>query len=249
MIRPTFELIFTILQRYPSVAAGSCTFAIAFALVAGNAFYSQSGRHPDPLWATRDATTTQSVGGVPRVRPVKTRIVKAKRIPVPASREGALTVKPAPLIAEVQEALIASGDYDGAVDGLYGPMTRAAILRFQKKIGLPETGEASADLLNRIRLKAPKASAARPADPLSGLIEKEIAGIPAAPDIDTATVEKVQRGLTNSGMSDLTVDGIFGAETRSAIAEYQRRNKLEVTGKPDRALLDHLVKIGALSKG
>lgn len=44
------------------------------------------------------------------------------------------------VVARVQEALAAAGHYDGAVDGAYGPKTRAAIAAFQAERGLPQTG-------------------------------------------------------------------------------------------------------------
>ena len=82
MANSIMDRFFSVLQNNPSVAAGGCTFAIAFALVAGNAFYAQSGAHPDPIWATRDMTTTQSV---PNVRPVQTSRIQPKKTPVPTS--------------------------------------------------------------------------------------------------------------------------------------------------------------------
>jgi peptidoglycan hydrolase-like protein with peptidoglycan-binding domain len=41
---------------------------------------------------------------------------------------------------QVQEALHRRGYYDGPIDGILGPLTRAAILRFQDSIGEKGTG-------------------------------------------------------------------------------------------------------------
>ena len=49
-------------------------------------------------------------------------------------------------IAEIQQALKDRGYYEGDVDGIAGPMTRAAISRFQADTGLPQTGLPSASL-------------------------------------------------------------------------------------------------------
>lgn len=56
----------------------------------------------------------------------------------------------APDIAEIQEGLSALGYYDGPVDGIAGPMTRAAISKFQGDNGLPATGLPSRSLRQRL---------------------------------------------------------------------------------------------------
>jgi len=44
------------------------------------------------------------------------------------------------VLRRAQERLRAKGHYDGAIDGKFGPNTRAALTAFQKAGGLPETG-------------------------------------------------------------------------------------------------------------
>ena len=102
---------FAALQNNPSLAAGSCTFAVAFALVAGNAFYAQSGNHPDPIWATRDATVTRSVS--PEVRSVKVSAVAPKSIPIPQKSGNVASAAPAKseLVADIQAALMKIGGW------------------------------------------------------------------------------------------------------------------------------------------
>ena len=50
------------------------------------------------------------------------------------------------LVLVLQEGLFTLGYYDGAIDGLPGPATRAAVEAFQRDNGLPVTGQVSADL-------------------------------------------------------------------------------------------------------
>ena len=45
---------------------------------------------------------------------------------------------------QVQEALHRLGYYDGPVDGIFGPLTRAATRRFQDSIGEKSTGHLTA---------------------------------------------------------------------------------------------------------
>jgi hypothetical protein len=48
---------------------------------------------------------------------------------------------PGQIIASVQQELQRLGYYQGELDGTYGPMTRRALLEFQRQNGLPVTGE------------------------------------------------------------------------------------------------------------
>ena len=56
----------------------------------------------------------------------------------------------APDVAAIQEGLSSLGYYDGPIDGIAGPMTRAAIGRFQSDNGLPATGLPSRSLRQRL---------------------------------------------------------------------------------------------------
>lgn len=47
---------------------------------------------------------------------------------------------PAELTSSVQAELARLGYYFGAIDGTYGPLTRSALLRYQRSVGIAETG-------------------------------------------------------------------------------------------------------------
>jgi peptidoglycan hydrolase-like protein with peptidoglycan-binding domain len=60
---------------------------------------------------------------------------------------------------QIQTALRRLGYDPGAVDGVFGPQTRAAIRRFQQAIGAEPTGVITADEASRlVSAQAPAAS-------------------------------------------------------------------------------------------
>lgn len=248
------EPVINLIARNPSAAAGSCTFALAFALVASNAFFSQPGSHPDPIWSTRDAFVTQSVTpSQPEIRVVQTTQVRPRVAPVPEARPGTATAPVAsPLLTSLQQALTATGDYSGEIDGLIGPRTRSAISAFQKRTGLTQTGEPSEELLRLALQASPPARteaagvSASGTDPLGSIIASQA---PNAAGFDARMVTLVQRGLANSGIGEIEIDGIYGSQTRQAIEAFQRRHSLEVTGIPDAGLIEKMIDLGALSSG
>jgi peptidoglycan hydrolase-like protein with peptidoglycan-binding domain len=50
----------------------------------------------------------------------------------------------------VQTALVRLGYYDGKVDGIFGPDSRAAIRRFQHELGADMTGRLTATQASRL---------------------------------------------------------------------------------------------------
>lgn len=123
-------------------------------------------------------------------------------------------------VVGIQEELIELGYRPGAVDGIMGPRTRAAIRAYQRTADLKVTGRASKELLDHMKFASPKAYAQQPSsDPL---------------------VAEVQRELAERGYYQTTVDGIIGPATRAAIGAYQSDAGLPVDGRISQSLLDSL---------
>lgn len=298
--------------RHPRLLVGVSTFAVVFGSIAANALWYQPGNHPSPLLATRDPQDPNGIAGYRPARRSEPDTVTTFRIaredaaepapaavpaPVapPAVEEAAATpqpdLSPQELIAEVQRQLARRGLYQGVADGLVGPQTTAAILFFQEAEDLPQTGEATPDLLATLR-EAPAATvetasaspvaplpieavavpAARPAEDVSAVVEDPVAAAirssersrkPAdksadkqapspsrdlGPDIAASAtlVIQIQRGLSNIAYSDITVDGVAGAQTKAAIRRFEKHYRLPETGEPNEMVLKKLKSIGAL---
>ena len=129
-----------------------------------------------------------------------------------------------PLVCTLQRALARSGE-PLAVDGGYGPETRAAVRRAQRRLGLRPTGVADSVLRARLR-----ASRETPATPTGALL---------AVGAEGTVVRRLQVALRRQGFS-VALDGAFGPRTQRAVARFQRREGLAVNGAADIGLLRRL---------
>ncbi|EDQ33744.2 putative peptidoglycan binding domain protein [Hoeflea phototrophica DFL-43] len=59
-------------------------------------------------------------------------------------------------------------------------------------------------------------------------------------------VRQIQSGLSNIAYADITVDGVAGTQTKSAIRAFEKHYRLPVTGEPNQTVLNKLLEIGAL---
>lgn len=58
------------------------------------------------------------------------------------------------IVIQVQTALFAYGYYDGTIDGVIGPQSKAALSEMQSQYGLPITGTINPDVLNALGITA-----------------------------------------------------------------------------------------------
>jgi len=133
-------------------------------------------------------------------------------------------------IRKVQETLNARGYKAGPVNGKLDESTQSALRAFQKSENIAVTGNLNPRTLQHLGIEDTSASAGssqRGAEPSS------------------ATIREVQRQLASRGYSPGKADGKLGRSTRSALTEFQRKENLPVTGRPDSATLSALgVKTG-----
>jgi peptidoglycan hydrolase-like protein with peptidoglycan-binding domain len=171
------------------------------------------------------------------------------------------------LVMSIQKELTRRGLYDGPADGKTGPKTSAAILRFEKQAGRAETGAASETLLaalQKVPAKARTQTAARPVerpyetakagkgelDPVAAAIRNAEVDPQFIPKVDipasSELVMNIQKGLSNLAYSDVSVDGVAGEQTRSAIRHFEKHYRLPETGQPSDKVLKKMKEIGAL---
>lgn len=123
------------------------------------------------------------------------------------------------LVARVQSRLAELGHDPGPVDGLYGPLTRAAVAGFQETAGLDADGQITLTMLNALTM--------------AGAADEE----PAPSDL----VAEAQLLLGELGFEAGPSDGIAGEQTEAAVRAYQRVVGLAEDGRINEALVAHLI--------
>jgi Peptidase family M23/Putative peptidoglycan binding domain len=111
-----------------------------------------------------------------------------------------------PAVAALQVTLRHHRVYQGPVDGVVGPRTTAAVVRFQRRHGLAPDG-----------VVGPKTRRA------FGRFARHVLGSrPLAPGMAGWDVAELQFALAWHGFPNATIDGGFGGHTERALVKFQR---------------------------
>jgi peptidoglycan hydrolase-like protein with peptidoglycan-binding domain len=117
-------------------------------------------------------------------------------------------------VRRLQRRLELAGEQPGPLDGLFGPRTEAAVVRFQLLAGLVPDGIAGP--LTHAALR----KAARTLRPGAGYAAAH----------GSARVRSLQRALRLAGSHPGPVDGRFGPRTEAAVLRFQRVHGLATDG-------------------
>lgn len=257
-----------LIARHPGVTGGCAAFAVIFSFISANALWYQPGSHPSPIFRTRDEDHPNAFAGYRPAQNVEPANVTTFRIERPEEETTAsvgTAVSASAVVIDVQQELARRGLYSGVADGKIGPRTSAAVLAFEIKTGMEQTGEPSEELLAALRSDATgsavlprerpleKTVSADAVDPIAAAIrdaEKSPQTLPAAlrglTAGDAALVMKIQKGLSNIAYANVNVDGVAGQQTRAAIRHFEKHYRLPETGEPNERVLKKLQQIGAL---
>jgi hypothetical protein len=139
---------------------------------------------------------------------------------VPGAASGAGNVN----VAALQVALRARSQYGGTIDGYEGPATRAAVVRFQRRVGLPADG-----------IAGPRTRRA-----LGRLGRHRLGSRSIGPGAVGWDVSALQFRLAWHGFPSGNFDGAFGPHLSAALSRYQRWAGLPVVGVAGPATLASL---------
>ncbi len=213
-------------SRHPRLIGGVASFAVAFGFVAANALWYQPGRHPSPIFRTRDASDFNALAGVARnpmleQDPANTTTFKIERAPAEgeavateaAAVERAETLPPSgdldgdgvsELAVAVQAELARRGLYAGDPDGVIGPQTEAAIALFQKSVGMEPNGLVSDELLAALRVDNSATAAVPKQRPPTDVSSQDAAKDPVAAAIRSAEKAVVTAPARSAAKPDKT---------------------------------------------
>ncbi|TGE33389.1 peptidoglycan-binding protein [Desulfosporosinus sp. Sb-LF] len=123
--------------------------------------------------------------------------------PCPVLREGSS----GPAVRNLQHHLIAAGFNPGKIDGIFGPMTRAAVIAFQGSMNLVQDGIVGIKTWTALGVNC------------------HIPPVNHCPTLAIGSsgpaVVKLQGLLKTRGFYTGNVDGIFGPITRAAVISFQ----------------------------
>jgi peptidoglycan hydrolase-like protein with peptidoglycan-binding domain/DNA invertase Pin-like site-specific DNA recombinase len=133
-------------------------------------------------------------------------------------------------VRALQRGLRSLGWRPGPVDGLFGPRTQSAVMRFQQAAGLVADGIVGSQTRQAIRL-------ARKHVLRRGAGYAQAGGSPR--------VCRLQQELRRRGLRPGPVDGRFGPRTEAAVARLQRAVRLPADGVVDTSTRRVLARVGS----
>ena len=185
-------------------------FLVALIATSLNALHFQQGRHPAPL--------NTAAGKAESIAPRRSQAQESLRGPDAPDRG---------LVRALQRELASRGYAAGPIDGVFGPVTQAALMAFEYDAGLQVSGEASEKRLSQIVF-----GSAKPAKSPGRYGSKPM-----------FIVRQVQKVLAEQGYAPGPIDGLFGAATRKAIEKFERDHGLEPKGRISGRLIERMIKV------
>jgi len=119
-------------------------------------------------------------------------------------------------------------------------------MNFQQRAGIIPNGEASYGLLSNVKSVQAVADVKNTEQP--SVQVQSVSSLPKVLVFDAETVTRIQTGLKeNFGDESISVDGVMGNQTKSAIKRFQKRFKLEASGELDNKTLQKMLSVGILN--
>ena len=234
--------------------------ALTATAIVSNAMFLQNGRHPEPLFMTRPAGRRAGAEAAPPApcrsprtprRSVAIADAAAAPRPLPAPPAAAprrpdAAIRPSSDVADVQRELARLGLYSGAIDGVAGARTEAAIAAFETAAGLAghrrcrraellDRAEAAVAARNADRCRRDAAAAAQAAEldrrerERAETIAERATGRGRAAGASTTASSRPRSTASATGRSPSTASP--APTTADAIRRFELDNGLPITGE------------------
>ena len=144
-------------------------------------------------------------------------------------------------VEKLQQALKIKGLYTGTVDGKFGQSTKDAVLSYQKKAGLSQTGKADYATIKKLFGKVSVTSVAD--DPkMNGITRISDITVPATSKKGNSgkNVLALQQALKIKGFYKAPITSTFDTNTYNAVISYQKARGISQTGEADFATIKAL---------
>jgi peptidoglycan hydrolase-like protein with peptidoglycan-binding domain len=171
-------------------------------------------------------------------------------VAAPGKQSRTVTLKYDELVEDIQRELLATGHFQGLVDGVKGPKTRVAIELYQRQNSMDIDGTPTATLLDHIRYTRKLAQASEFTGSVAPPAEVEIEVPQPAkrakralqePQAENPVVDKsilrLQERLARLGYDPGLRSGRLDSETVSAILKFELDKGLEMNGTMSKALI------------
>ncbi|MBP1853288.1 peptidoglycan-binding domain-containing protein [Rhizobium halophytocola] len=241
--------------RHPAALGGTVCFFVVFGFVAANALWYQPGRHPAPFLKTREPGHFAAIAGV-------------RRNPLLDQANGRVTTFRIERENAANAASPSAAMANAAGAGEADPVLTTAAVPLPRPVGDLSAGQrvdvrtdngvdpvaaailsADASLPADPALPSPRPKAVATGGDVASAVPvraEPVAAVPQDPAQSVEMVLEIQRGLSNIAYTDVTVDGVAGAQTRAAIRHFEHHYRLPETGEPNEQVLNKLRSIGAL---
>jgi peptidoglycan hydrolase-like protein with peptidoglycan-binding domain len=197
----------TAVVQHPREFVAIVMAAAAALAILVNALFLQHGPHPAPIFATRPMVAPR-----PHVEPPAADTAMRSR---------------AQIVGDIQRELHRRGFYEGAVDGIWGAKTDAAVRDFAQAAGrkIDPAPTPSASLLRALSVSTVNAAGTTAAPQPA---RKDAIATLIAP---STRVLAIQRTLADFGYGQIKPTGVYDQDTRTAIEKFERARNLPVDGQ------------------
>lgn len=137
-------------------------------------------------------------------------------------------------VAELQKKLQKLGYFDRRPTGHFGPLTKAAVIRFQKDEGLTANGTVETETQAALERRGNSETQTQAASQSPTEVSEKPIDLSKVPTLRRGSkgtdVKSLQKLLTDAGAYSAEINGVFDLQTSIAVRQFQRSNRLFVDG-------------------